>query len=166
MFTASLPLPATSPVAQKNEQSVIVLWNILSTRFDEQELRTLCFCLGLDYDDLPATGKMHKARELITFLQRRDDISSLISAGQLLRPDIDWNVVSPQAIDALSMTQPVHMEQSICVEEPLNALAQTMRILAQALTVCREQANETIVTQPYALYHREGNTIVAVVALA
>ncbi len=166
MFTASFPPPATSPVTRMNQQPVIALWQIISTRFDEQELRTLCFCLGLDYDDLPATGKMHKARELVTFLQRHDNIAALISAGRTLRPDIDWNTISPDAIDAMPMKQPAYTDQPSLVEEPLHALTQTIRTLAQALTICREQTDNTTLTQPYALYHCEGNTIVAVVALA
>ena len=36
----------------------------LSSRFNESELRTLCFDLKVDYDDLPGKAKSDKAREL------------------------------------------------------------------------------------------------------
>jgi hypothetical protein len=34
-------------------------------RCDDEELRTLCTDLGIDYDDLPAIGCENKARELV-----------------------------------------------------------------------------------------------------
>lgn len=66
------------------------LFQILTTRFDEEELQTLCFELDIDYDDLPAIGKINKARELLEFLERRNQIVKLIKAGMKMRPDIAW----------------------------------------------------------------------------
>jgi hypothetical protein len=66
------------------------LADILATRFDREELRTLCFSLGVDYDDLPAEGKANKARELVRRCKRRDDIPALIETGKQLRPDVPW----------------------------------------------------------------------------
>ena len=43
------------------------LRQILSYRFDVGELQTLCFELGVDYDDLPGSGKADKARELVEY---------------------------------------------------------------------------------------------------
>jgi hypothetical protein len=61
-----------------------------TTRFDAGELRTLCFDLGMDYDDLPGAGKASRARELVGYLARRDRIADLIRVGKRLRPDISW----------------------------------------------------------------------------
>jgi hypothetical protein len=71
-------------------KSLVRLRQILSSRFDMDELRTLCFDLGVDFDDLPVQGKSNKARELVGHLARRNQISHLISVGQELRPDIPW----------------------------------------------------------------------------
>jgi hypothetical protein len=49
---------------------LINLRQILTERFDESELRTLCFDLGIDYDDLPGSGKVDKARDRRVILQR------------------------------------------------------------------------------------------------
>jgi hypothetical protein len=46
-------------------------------RCNDQELRTLCADLGVDYDDLPAMGRKNKARELVAFLYRQDRIPEL-----------------------------------------------------------------------------------------
>jgi hypothetical protein len=63
---------------------------LLSERFDEEELRTFCFNLDVDYDSLPARGKANKARELVLFFKRRNDIPTLLESGKRLRPDIPW----------------------------------------------------------------------------
>ena len=39
------------------------LRQLLATRFDQSELRTLCFDLGIEYDDLVGASKADKARE-------------------------------------------------------------------------------------------------------
>ena len=62
----------------------------LTGRFDVGELRTLCFDLGVDYDDLPGQGKASKARELIRYLERRGRIPDLVTVGGQMRPDVSW----------------------------------------------------------------------------
>lgn len=66
------------------------LRQLLSTCFDAGELRTLCFDLGVEYDDLPGAGKADKARELITYLERHSRIYELWEIGKRLRPDVPW----------------------------------------------------------------------------
>lgn len=66
------------------------LLELLVNRFGEDELRTICFYLEVDYEILPATGKLGKVRELLTYLERRNRIIALIEVGRKLRPDIDW----------------------------------------------------------------------------
>ncbi|HET91012.1 MAG TPA: hypothetical protein ENN99_09795 [Chloroflexi bacterium] len=66
------------------------LRELLLEWFDEEGLRTLCFDLGLSYEDLPALGRANKARELIACLERRCRIPDLIRACERLRPDVPW----------------------------------------------------------------------------
>lgn len=65
-----------------------VILVILSERLDLEELRTLCFQIGIDYDDLRGEGKTAKARELITYLERRQRVPELVHALRKYRPDI------------------------------------------------------------------------------
>lgn len=82
----------------KNEQEqpifrndfLIELFQILDEKFDEEELRTLCFYLDVDYSNLPSDGKINKARELLKHLDRRNLLLELLEAGKQLRPDISW----------------------------------------------------------------------------
>ncbi len=71
---------------------LIELRQILTTRFSDGELRTLCFDLGVDYENLPGQGKADKARELISHLERRQRIAALVATGRGQRPDIAWDV--------------------------------------------------------------------------
>jgi len=66
------------------------LLQVLDKHLNEDELKTLCFHLDVDYDDLPSEGKANKARELIEYLGRRDRILELVQTGKRLRRDIPW----------------------------------------------------------------------------
>jgi hypothetical protein len=66
----------------------------LSVSFGEEELKTLCFDLGVDYADLPAEGKSGKARELVQYLDRRNRFLECIEAVRQLRPDVSWDEVA------------------------------------------------------------------------
>jgi hypothetical protein len=78
------------PEEPTGQKYLNTLRHILVDRFDEDELRTLCFHLGIDYDILPRQGKVYKAEDLLMYLRRRDRIFELVQAGKQLRPDIAW----------------------------------------------------------------------------
>ncbi len=63
---------------------------LLVRHFDAEDLRTLCFKLGVDYDSLPAQGKENKARELALHLERRNRLDELQIAVAIERPNIAW----------------------------------------------------------------------------
>jgi hypothetical protein len=58
-------------------QRNIKLHRLLTVHFDEEELRTLCFHLGVDYNDLGGEGKTGKARELVLYLERQGRLEEL-----------------------------------------------------------------------------------------
>ena len=61
---------------------------ILAGRFDLEELKTLCFRLGINFDNLRGEGLKGKARELVAYFQRRQKMGLLVQAVQQYRPDI------------------------------------------------------------------------------
>jgi len=63
------------------------LHRLITFHFDEEELRTLCFDLGIQYDNLAGSSKISKVRELISFLERRQSITLLLSKFKELRPE-------------------------------------------------------------------------------
>ncbi len=90
---------------------LIELRKTLSTRFGLEELRTLCFDLGIDYDDLPGEGKPAKARELIIHLERchrvpeledliREEYPSRISGSDPAEPSMTIPRTVQDQVDA------------------------------------------------------------------
>ncbi len=76
----------------------VKLYEIFTGRFSEGELRTLCFRLGVDYESLPGSGKSDKARELVAYAERHQLVSDLVTVGEDIRPDIDWNEVGVERV--------------------------------------------------------------------
>ena len=64
------------------------LWNNLNGRINRQELRTICFDLGIDSDNLRGETKSDQLRDLLVHLARRNDLQRLGSWIQSHRPDI------------------------------------------------------------------------------
>ena len=64
------------------------LRQMIAACFDAGELRTLCFDLGVNYDDLPGEGRADKARELVAYFERRGRIRELEEHCRQLRPQV------------------------------------------------------------------------------
>jgi hypothetical protein len=62
------------------------LHHVLTQRFDLEELRTLCFQLGVGYDDLRGEGRTAKTRELILLCQRKGQLDRLAARVRQSRP--------------------------------------------------------------------------------
>lgn len=56
--------------------------------FDLDELRTLCFDLGMDFESLPGQSKPAKAREMVNYWRNRHDLTTLTEAIRYERGDI------------------------------------------------------------------------------
>ena len=62
----------------------------LVEHFSIEELRTLCFDLGIDHETLPGREKAELARELIVHQQRVGRIPELCERCRELRPGVSW----------------------------------------------------------------------------
>jgi len=70
--------------------------------FDGEEIKTLCFDMGVDYDTLRGEGKEAKVRELVAFLERRGLVLELAKKCSELRPKVAWvEVPKPTAPPSL-----------------------------------------------------------------
>jgi hypothetical protein len=81
---------APPKVAQIKLSPRVKLTRMISSHFDEAQLRDLCLELGQDYDDLAGGGKSSKARELVMTLERQGRMPELVGACAGQRPDLDW----------------------------------------------------------------------------
>ena len=80
-----------SKLSKRSDDSLVLeIHKILDQLFNDEELRTLCVYLNVDYDNLHGQNKSGKARELILHLKRRNRIHKLIKTGMEIRPDINW----------------------------------------------------------------------------
>lgn len=85
----------------KTEQSNLAqLRNNLNTYFDKSEIRSLCFDLSVDYDNLPE-AKEDAIRELVRYLARRQQIDALVAQCRQLRKRVPWPDIPPEEITAL-----------------------------------------------------------------
>ena len=63
------------------------LHQFLVAHFSLEELKTLCFNLGVEYEDLAGEGRSDKARELVKAMQRRTRLEHLVAHLAIARPD-------------------------------------------------------------------------------
>lgn len=67
--------------------------------FNLSELQTLCFDLGIKFENLPGETLEDKAREIVDYCRRLDCTSELITYCQKKRPKIDWAEIASVADD-------------------------------------------------------------------
>lgn len=72
-----------------------ILRQLITEYFDDDELRTLCFDLSVDYESLPSMGKAGKARDLVAYMQRNGRLQELIDVGKRERPFLEWPSLPP-----------------------------------------------------------------------
>lgn len=63
--------------------------------FSLEEIRTLCFDLGADYDSIPGEGKPAKTRELILGMVRQGRLPGLLALLTKERPHVAWGPLPP-----------------------------------------------------------------------
>lgn len=80
-MTAKYPTEYLAQLRQQLDQS-----------FSQEELMTLCFDMGVDYEDLVGVGgpKLALTRNLIAHMVRRDRLSELVRICTQARPNAKW----------------------------------------------------------------------------
>lgn len=78
----------------------------ISERFSEEEIRTLCFEMGVEYDDLRGEGRAAKARELVKWCDYRNRIDDLSLKCFTARPDVDW-------VDEIAHASPLSIQKAL-----------------------------------------------------
>jgi len=119
------------------QERLIRLRQFLATRFNAGELRTLCFDMGLDYDDLPGEGKADKARELVGFCERHDKLVKLVETGQRLRSDVPWSDIltrEPQAQPTPQSVPPKRLSDLQKLQEELRDIQDEIAELQNMLS--------------------------------
>jgi class 3 adenylate cyclase/tetratricopeptide (TPR) repeat protein len=142
---------------ERRRQRLARLRHILDTRFDEDELRTLCFDLGVEYEDLPAMGQANKARELVAYFERRDRIPELISTGRQMRGDVPWDDVAGTTEDASSGADTATAlqalgERELIHEREMSAFVGTREYIFKH-AILRDVTYESVLKRLRRVYH-------------
>ena len=86
------------------------LLRAINDSFSIDDLRDLCFELQLDFENLPGSAKKDKARELIIHFDRRKRINVLVATFCELRPNVDFESIVLDEMDALLDRIPAKIE--------------------------------------------------------
>jgi hypothetical protein len=68
-------------------------------QFNNDELKLLCFDLGLDYENLGGDTKTIKCLELILYAERRGKMEDLLSLCEKARPGLNWSELAGPGAD-------------------------------------------------------------------
>lgn len=105
----------TSKAKQPGDARAYELSQSLAEHFSTEELRELCFALGIHFEDLPGEARLAKARELVSYFMRPPHtLDELIAACSRLRPGIPWE--QPGTI----VTRPVDPNRLALVQNIIN----------------------------------------------
>ncbi|MCA9942348.1 MAG: hypothetical protein KC449_02655, partial [Anaerolineales bacterium] len=85
---------STDPTRQK----LTLLRKLLIQHFSLDELQVLCFDLGLDYEELPGDTRTTKMHDLIEYLQRRGELTRLLTKVTEQRNFVNWPTFSTTAL--------------------------------------------------------------------
>lgn len=72
------------------EISTQQLSNLLSSSFNREELKNLCYDLSIDYEEIGGTVKKSMTRELLSYVERRERLDDLITYARKKRPHTNW----------------------------------------------------------------------------
>ena len=67
----------------------LLLFN-LTEKSSLDDLKVMCFDLGIDFDDIPGEAKPTRAANIIQHLERRARLGELVAWGKRKRPDLKW----------------------------------------------------------------------------
>ncbi len=77
-------------IPDPNRAKLTQLRKLLIEHFSLDELRVLCFDLGLEYEELPGDTRTTKMHGLIEYLQRRGELPRLLDEVKDHRPNVPW----------------------------------------------------------------------------
>ena len=76
-----------------------ILRQQLEKHYSEEDLRNLCFDLGVDHENLQGETKPALVRELCAYLERHSRIPELMEMVKKTRPDVPWEDTSEKSLD-------------------------------------------------------------------
>lgn len=151
------PETSASTFRQETQQYLTDLRHQLIKHFTLQDISDVCSSLGVDYDLLPARGKEAIARELLQYLDRRNEIPDLINLVKQKRPKITWQS-PPEADDRATFPQ----------EATLNNKGRLLLIVDQfeeLFTQCRNKQEQRSFINNLIYASRQSGSLILIIVL-
>ena len=96
----------------------------LRTAFSLEDLRTLCFLIGLEHDGLRHDNRDVLAREMVERCRMAGRLQELRDAAQKERPNLDWPNPSPAAPRVRTLVvDPLHRGDYPTIQQAVQASA-------------------------------------------
>ena len=111
------------------DNPLVRLRRFIAAHYDAEEFRTLCFDLGVSYDELRGEGLSARVRELVLYLGRRERFEPLLQRLSRERPDSFDLDTGPAALKALYAALPTFQADDLQAE--IAQLRQALSSLAQ-----------------------------------
>ena len=109
----------------QKEAYFTTLHELLTASFNNEEIRTLCFELGVVYDDLGGEGRSDKIRELVLYMSRLNRLDALVEVAIKQRPSVTWPTVEAGRLT----TQPMSYNNIRNAPDLIDFFCQTIRRL-------------------------------------
>lgn len=107
----------------------VQLVKFIRDKFSDSELRDLCFELHIDYESLPGEGKAAKARELVSYCERRDRLPDLErTARHALEAEAQGTMSSPAPDSTFDQRRPLELKAQ---DDDLDNMTSLQRQLAE-----------------------------------
>ncbi|HEY3341911.1 MAG TPA: hypothetical protein VGK81_07825 [Anaerolineae bacterium] len=79
--------------------------------FEVDDLESLCFDLGVDYNGLPGDGKAAKVVAMLEYFGRTGRVTQLIDRCAQLRPNVAWDVLREAALANPDLFRPISPDE-------------------------------------------------------
>jgi energy-coupling factor transporter ATP-binding protein EcfA2 len=115
------------------------LRDLLDAHFSNDDLRQLCFDLGVEYENLAGSTRIGKAQSLIEYCLRHNRLSDLGRRCRELRPTISWPDVDTIAAEMETVQNAIAAQENLAGILPNDQLAGMLAPLHQKETVLLTQ---------------------------
>ncbi len=122
-------------MSQLTSEDRAKLREFISERFSLDELKTLCFDLGLDYEEFPHATKSEFSRELIVYFQRHNKMGCLVAELIRQRPD-EWLT---KLLAQVSSCRPNEKVQLVLSNDKIKSRPDLKQKLAELLGISADE---------------------------
>jgi hypothetical protein len=82
---------------ERRVREAVFVANVMELAYDENELRDLCFEMGVDYESVSGTNKQGKVRSIVSHFFRRNTLDVFRDFLQGDRPNWSWQLPEEEA---------------------------------------------------------------------